>query len=151
MTNFDRVREICSGWGLYQVSTELTQILYAVSEAGELAKSIAKNDREQARDDIGDVLVCLINAYELSGNENHLEDQVDFEIKQLDNLTAFGLLIEGFGSQIINNSFRYSGVAISIATIASNMLLTIDECLLQAISEIEKRKGKIVNGVFVKD
>jgi hypothetical protein len=150
MTNFDRVREICSGWGLYENSTEITQILYAVSEAGELAKSIAKNDREQARDDIGDVLVCLINAYELSGRKNKLEHQVDFEIGTSSTNEAFADLLNDLGQSIVCGG-AYMSMCGNLATIASNMLLTIDECLLQAISEIEKRKGRIVNGVFVKE
>ena len=77
---FFRVREICGAWGLYENgnSTEQMQILKAISEAGELADSIAKNNREQAKDDLGDILVCLINAYRLSGAKNNLEEQVSF-------------------------------------------------------------------------
>lgn len=150
MTRFDRVREICSGWGLYENSTEQTQILYAISEAGELAKSIAKNDREAAKDDIGDILVCLINAYELSDRKNKLEDQVDFEIGTDSTLETFADMLSNFG-QAIACGGGYGYLCDNLAAIASNMLLTIDECLDQAISQIEKRKGKIVNGVFCKE
>ena len=61
---FIRVRDICGAWGLYEPgnSTEQAQLLKALSEIGELADSILKNDRDQAKDDIGDILVCMINA-----------------------------------------------------------------------------------------
>lgn len=150
MNRFDRVREICGGWGLYESSTETTQILYAISEAGELAKSIAKNDREAARDDIGDIIVCLINAYELRGYKNKLEQQVDFVPAQESTYLAFADLLNDLGSAIINGG-GYISMCDKIATIANNLMLSIDECLDQAISQIEKRKGKIINGVFCKD
>jgi hypothetical protein len=150
MNRFDRVREICGGWGLYENSTEQTQILYAISEAGELAKSIAKNDREAAKDDIGDILVCLINAYELDGNKNKLEDQADFILFELSNIYLLAELLIDL-SQSLFSASNYSSMCDNLASIADNFGLTIDECLDQAISQIEKRKGKIVNGVFCKE
>jgi NTP pyrophosphatase (non-canonical NTP hydrolase) len=42
-------------------STPQTQLLKAFSEMGELADATIKNDREDAMDAVGDVLVCLIN------------------------------------------------------------------------------------------
>ena len=42
-------------------STPQAQFLKAVSEMGELADGIAKNDRDLVEDSVGDVLVCLIN------------------------------------------------------------------------------------------
>ena len=42
-------------------STPQAQFIKAVSEMGELADGIAKNDRALVQDSVGDVLVCLIN------------------------------------------------------------------------------------------
>lgn len=42
-------------------STPQAQFIKAVSEMGELADGIAKNDRELIKDSVGDVLVCIIN------------------------------------------------------------------------------------------
>ena len=150
MNGFDRVREICGGWGLYENSTEQTQILYAISEAGELAKSIAKNDREAAKDDIGDILVCLINAYELSNNKNKLEDQAEFLLFKQSNIELLADLLIDFSRSLLGSD-NYQNMCDNLSSIADNMNLTIDECLGQAISQIEKRKGKIVNGVFCKE
>lgn len=43
------------------------QLLKAVSEMGELADAVAKGQRLEAMDAIGDVTVCLINLAALSG------------------------------------------------------------------------------------
>ena len=42
-------------------STPQAQFLKAVSEMGELADGIGKQDRTLIKDSVGDVLVCLIN------------------------------------------------------------------------------------------
>ena len=42
-------------------STPAAQLLKALSEMGELADATTKNNREDAMDAVGDVLVCLIN------------------------------------------------------------------------------------------
>lgn len=42
-------------------STPQAQFLKAVSEMGELADALAKNDRAATQDAVGDVMVCLVN------------------------------------------------------------------------------------------
>ena len=42
-------------------STPRAQFLKAVSEMGELADALNKNDMDGIKDGVGDVLVCLIN------------------------------------------------------------------------------------------
>lgn len=42
-------------------STPMAQFVKAVSEMGELADALAKNDRPATKDAVGDVLVCMIN------------------------------------------------------------------------------------------
>lgn len=75
-------------------ATDTSQFLKLIAEAGELADNIAKG--KDCRDDIGDMIVVLVNIAERNG-------------------------------------------------------YTIEECLEQAWSDIKDRKGKMVNGVFVKD
>ncbi len=149
---FNRVREICGGWGLYEPgnSTEQAQLLKALSEVGELADSILKNDREQAKDDIGDILVCLINAYRLSGAKNNLEDQADFNVISWNRIGSLANLLEDIASGL-RVKMTYISPCDWVAELAADFGLTLEECLDQAISVIEKRKGRIVNGAFVKD
>lgn len=75
-------------------STNITQFAKLISEAGELSNNIAKG--KDCRDDIGDMIVVLINIAERSG-------------------------------------------------------YTLQECLEQAWNDIKDRKGKMINGTFVKE
>lgn len=71
-----------------------SQFMKLISEAGELANNLAKG--KDCRDDIGDMIVVLINIAERNG-------------------------------------------------------YTIEECLEQAYNDIKDRKGKMINGTFVKE
>tara|TARA_B100000959_G_scaffold233008_1_gene250168 strand:+ start:27 stop:329 length:303 start_codon:yes stop_codon:yes gene_type:complete len=75
-------------------STDKDQYMKLIQEAGELSDSLCK--RKDVRDDIGDMMVVLINI------------------------------------MVRNN-------------------LTINECLSVAYADIKDRKGKMVDGVFVKE
>lgn len=75
-------------------SDDKTQFAKLISEAGELATSVAKG--KDVRDDIGDMMVVLINIAERNG-------------------------------------------------------VSLTECLDVAYNDIKDRKGKMVNGTFVKE
>lgn len=75
-------------------ATNMSQFAKLISEAGELSNNIAKG--KDCRDDIGDMIVVLINIAERNG-------------------------------------------------------YTIEECLAQAWDDIKDRKGKMINGTFVKE
>jgi uncharacterized protein YabN with tetrapyrrole methylase and pyrophosphatase domain len=47
--------------GILQNSTPQAQLLKAVSEMGELADAINKDNTDDIKDGIGDVIVCLVN------------------------------------------------------------------------------------------
>lgn len=53
--------------GIYAHSTVQAQVLKAVSEMGELADATIKGQRDEFRDAVGDVMVCLANAAHMSG------------------------------------------------------------------------------------
>src|SRR5699024_9890193 len=53
--------------GIYEHSTPEAQLLKALSELGELADAVIKNDREALIDAIGDVAVCMVNYAKMAG------------------------------------------------------------------------------------
>ena len=53
--------------GIYDHSNAQAQTLKAVSEMGELADGIIKDDQDAVKDAIGDVMVCLVNVAYLRG------------------------------------------------------------------------------------
>lgn len=148
---FDRVREICGAWGLYEAgaSSERAQLLKALSEIGELADSILKSDREQAKDDIGDILVCVINANEISGYGGSIAIGWMPKLVSVDD--SLSDMLSEIAQALVGEWWNRNVVFRCLCAIAKSFELTIDECLDQAISVIEKRKGKIINGAFVKD
>lgn len=75
-------------------ATNPTQFMKLISEAGELSTNLAKG--KDCRDDIGDMIVVLVNIAERNG-------------------------------------------------------YTVEECLAKAWDDIKDRKGKMINGTFVKD
>lgn len=75
-------------------STDKDQFMKLIQEAGELSNSICQG--KDIRDDIGDMMVVLINIAERNG-------------------------------------------------------LTLTECLKQAYNDIKDRKGRMIDGVFVKE
>ena len=81
---------------LIEGSSDQAQFLKLIEEVGELANSISKNKREGMIDDIGDIIVVLINIAE----RNHI---------------------------------------------------SLFECLQYAYGDIKDRKGRMIDGIFVKE
>lgn len=98
--NIDLVIDKIAAWhharNLVEGSTDQAQYVKLIEEAGELAGNIARKKQQNMQDDIGDMIVVLINIAERNG----------FSIKS---------------------------------------------CLNTAWNDIKDRKGKMVDGVFVKD
>lgn len=71
MNNLNHLENLVRMWaqqrGIYEHSTPQAQTLKAMSEMGELADNILKGRHEAAKDDIGDVIVCLINVASMTG------------------------------------------------------------------------------------
>jgi len=63
------IRHWAEDRGIYDHSTPEAQTLKAVSEMGELADNILKGRHDAAKDDIGDIVVCLINVAAMLGTD----------------------------------------------------------------------------------
>ena len=123
-------------------------------EFGELNASIARDDREGAIDAIGDMLVVMIiYKQQLGYGSNDV-----FEPKQ-DNLDFLGRLEDsalldyaGYGI-VQTRSYIQSieQVVDNLTMLAYRLSTNLEECLAAAYDEIKDRRGKMVNGVFVKE
>ena len=64
MNSWNELVTLVDDWaeskGIYNASNPQAQLLKAVSEMGELCDAEVKNLAEDAKDGVGDVLVCLI-------------------------------------------------------------------------------------------
>ncbi len=144
----ERIKEICGGWGLYEQSDPISQQLKALSECGELCDSINKGDYEQAKDDIGDIFVCLVNWSEIGGRplilpQKDSKPTIGGPEKEIAVIIA-GTITAKFGS-------GSSSTLSFLRSISNKIGADFNDCVQIAINEIAKRTGKMINGTFVKD
>ena len=57
----EKILQWSSDRGILQNGKSTSQLLKALSEMGELADAHAKNQPEEIKDAIGDIVVCLVN------------------------------------------------------------------------------------------
>jgi len=137
-----RVIEICTAWGLYENTTEEKQILKFYTELGEYADAVLKDDKDAIIDAIGDMAVCLINA-EVIGDRFIVFSKpycsFDNIYGIIDNLVIFAACR------------NYKECFLILSSLAESHGTTLEHCLDTVIKVIEKRKGKMINGVFVKE
>jgi NTP pyrophosphatase (non-canonical NTP hydrolase) len=76
MTNeFQEIRDWASEKGIFEKGDTKTQYIKLQEEAGELAKAILKDDKEEFIDALGDCTIVLVNLAKLGGY--NLEDCVN--------------------------------------------------------------------------
>lgn len=125
--------------GLLPIGNTEKQYLKFIEEAGEYAKAVLHDDIDGIRDGIGDMAVVLT----ILARQNDMLLDVNvypvvmYSIKELlDDVDECGVAIEIYS--------KLNEIAICYG-------LTLEECLEQAWNEIKNRKGKNVNGTFIKE
>ena len=137
-----RVIEICTAWGLYENTTEEKQILKFYTELGEYADAVLKDDKDAIIDAIGDMAVCLINAEVIKNRVIGFDKQY----------YRFDNIYEIIDNVVIFVAYRdYKETLWILESLAESHGTTLEHCLDTVIKVIEKRKGKMINGVFVKE
>jgi len=160
------IQEWAKERGIYERLTPFDELLKTHEEVGELIKACYDNDRPAVQDAIGDVMVTLIN-YCYFRNEN-VEAIIKKALSEpfradtphtLSAIYANKSIINLFFDEALN---KYSTVKPSpflsgfnilkhLNSIAHSANTTLEECLNIAYNEIKNRKGKIINGKFIKD
>lgn len=160
------------GWAhernLIKGSTCRKQLAKTCEEFGELAAGLNKGKRALIMDGVGDVLVTLIIANGCAGGEYlfssedagndwaivHLQEMLDSEgsevvlslLYELDYITERSRLeLYKWRTTVMRDMIRWLVVA------AKRADSSLAECLLTAWMEIKDRKGRMVDGVFVKE
>lgn len=142
--------------GIYEHSTALAQALKAVSEVGELADAVIKNDKDALKDALGDVMVCLVNVANMNGCQIYMPDEVndshsaEYGIAMLMNSMATAITFLSTGALYIESDVN--DCSAGVLTICKLTGLDFMDCCESAWLEIMDRKGKMVaGGAFVKD
>ena len=133
--------------GIFEKSDPTSQFLKTISEVGELADAVNKNDLPEIKDAIGDVTVTLILHAEMTDSE--LELDVDECIGYENPKEAVLYLLQEL-CKIVDDE-EYGDTIEALYAMAAYYDWTLQECLQSAYDVISKRTGKMENGVFVKD
>ena len=132
------------------------QMLKLYEEFGELASGLAKGNKEVVKDSIGDVVVVLIILAQQQGLEkisdfniicNHLQPS-DLMPQASETIGLISLQVRRTKDEIEEPIVRLISY---LRTIAKYENLKFEDCLLQAWNEIKDRKGKLIDGVWVKE
>ena len=132
------------------------QMLKLYEEFGELASGLAKGNKEVVKDSIGDVVVVLIILAQQQGVEkisdfniicNHLQPS-DLMPQASETIGLISLRIKKTNDEIEEPIVRLISY---LRTIAKYETLKFEDCLSQAWNEIKDRKGKLIDGVWVKE
>lgn len=131
------------------------QMLKLYEEFGELASGIAKRNKEVVKDSIGDVVVVLI----ILAQQQGVRLISDFELSH-ENISKENVVLEaseyiGAVSNFVKRNLKCEGHIVYLITylqrIAKDEGLKFEDCLSQAWNEIKDRKGKLIDGVWVKE
>lgn len=124
------------------------QMYKLIEEFGETAEGIAKDRPADVKDGIGDMFVV----------KTIMEQQVDNNPKFYQNLTEeersfleLLRLIGDMANRMIEGNIVGDCFIDYLQWFAKSKNLNLTDCVEQAYNEIKDRKGKMVNGVFVKE
>lgn len=150
---------------LIEGSTPKKQFIKLMEEFGELCAGIARNDQEKIKDSIGDCSVVVIiltkqlNANNLGFITAYKAADFSTENSEFICLRASGVL--GNAASLLmymtssDSRSRLADILLRfiyyISKIALNFELNLESCLISAYNEIKDRKGRMINGVFVKE
>lgn len=143
MKTLEELKRLIIGWAnernLIHKENAPKQRLKLIEECGELANAILKDDVDAQKDAIGDIFVVLIILSEQTG-DNDFDFEDDNYHNPLDELIA-GI----FESFSMRSRFSY------FINVVRGLKLDLTECVNIAWNQIKDRKGKTVNGTFIKD
>lgn len=139
------------------------QQVKTAEEMAELIIGISKDNIEVIKDSIGDVIVTLIIGNMLDEqydfNKIFIEAESDYtrlekyfndlsKIQVIESLTSHLWIVERYR---YNNDSYLKSIIYCLKRISSIYKLDIKDCLAAAYGEIAGRKGKMINGTFVKE
>ena len=140
-------------------STPQKQFIKLMEEFGELCAGISKNKLDIIKDSLGDCFVVIVILAKQTNSEFDFEPLPLRGYKGVDQWIEKCLGKFASISKKINYGGKYNrhieydlGYALfSLIMLASEYELSFLECVKGAWDEIKDRKGRMINGVFVKE
>lgn len=147
-------------------STPQKQFIKLMEEFGELCAGIARNDKEKIKDSIGDcgvVLIILNEQLQIEKdltftwefqNEEGLTFTCETQIESPENQIKYTMRYLNDLSWLIDDGedkFALFEIITELNGYAHYYGFTMLECLEHAYEQIKDRKGRMIDGVFVKE
>lgn len=164
------IEQLANDRNLIIGSTPPKQMLKLMEEFGELCAGIAKNKPEMIKDAIGDcvvVLTILNKQYDLENRfaeateRFQMPEEYEPDLVPLDFIVHSGGLAMGIATyeypesvtiRMLNNIqsdiLKCFG---SLLALCYDKKLSMQDCVQHAYNQIKDRKGKMIDGVFVKE
>lgn len=144
--------------GIDKKGTIEGQSIKTAEEIAELIKGISKDNKELIKDSIGDVFVTLVvgNMLEYNFDIEEYYNEVNRNIKtylEEDKKEEIDCLAQTI-TDVIRNGYYEDTLYYCLANlmaIADIYGLDFKDCVESAYKEIAERKGKMINGTFVKE
>lgn len=143
MENFrHRVTQWAEDRNLIDGSDTAKQSLKLLEEAGEVGGALARGNQDLLRDAIGDTMVVLT----IMDAQIHRGQSRPSELEPL-----FSILHDAMDRAKAGAPLSLRRAHATLKQLAENHGLSIVECLDQAWSDIKDRRGRMIDGVFVKE
>lgn len=148
--------------GIHEKSDGIHQLYKTEEEVEEFISHTPKQE-EELSDDLGDIVVTLINycyfkdmdIAEIYNEINQPIKHYRFTKQYLDNLLRSSLVVLVYGEEYVkNNAIIRAGVANVLQAVLEGCHFIgrpIEECLGGAYDVISKRRGHMHNGIFIKE
>lgn len=148
--------------GIHEKSDGIHQLYKTEEEVEEFISHTPKQE-EELSDDLGDIVVTLINYCYFKGIDiaeiyNEINQPIKhyrFTKQYLDNLLRSSLVVLVYGEEYVkNNAIIRVGVTNVLQAVLEGCHFIgrpVEECLRGAYEVISKRRGKMIGGVFVRE
>ncbi|WP_288063133.1 MazG-like family protein [Rodentibacter caecimuris] len=147
---------------LIEGSTPQKQFIKLMEEFGELCSGVSKNKVDVVKDSIGDCFVVLtilnaqyrVESTKPNSHQSHLlEPTGHFGAHTLDEaiLRAAAKIGQMANPSTRNGDWDVNALVNYLFLIAKMADLDFKECIQHAYDQIKNRKGKMIDGVFVKE
>lgn len=135
---------------LIEGSTPQKQFIKLMEEFGELCAGISKNNIDMIKDSIGDCFVVMVILNKQVGKQSREMEFFSFGNPDMSYFTIDEIVsdLADYAAQGYERPFP---MVSNLSDIADVYQLNFEDCIRQAYNEIKDRKGKMINGVFVKE
>ena len=135
---------------LIKGSTPQKQFIKLMEEFGELCAGISKNNIDMIKDSIGDCCVVMVILNKQVGKQSREMEFFSFGNPDMSDFTI-DKIVSDLADYAAHGYERPFPMVSNLSDIADVYQLNFEDCIRQAYNEIKDRKGKMINGVFVKE